>query len=121
MQRVAGDLGFTKMSLYRYVSSKADLVAVMIESAVGDPPDLSRVEGGWRARLTEFTRLLADAWKRRSSDAFTRILDRHGAVFPALVAATSDLGDTPHDNGRRFGLECVLDGLAARIAAASGA
>ncbi|MFI6531571.1 TetR/AcrR family transcriptional regulator [Nonomuraea sp. NPDC050547] len=64
MQRVAGDLGFTKMSLYRYVSSKADLVAVMIERAVGDPPDLSGIEGGWRPKLEELARLVAAVWAR---------------------------------------------------------
>ena len=51
MQRVAEDLSFTKMSLYRHVAGKADLVAVMIEHAVGTPPDLHRVKGGWRPRL----------------------------------------------------------------------
>jgi AcrR family transcriptional regulator len=47
MQRVAEDLGVTKMSLYRYVAAKSELVAVMIEPAVGDPPNLSRVRGVW--------------------------------------------------------------------------
>ena len=31
MQRVAADLGFTKMSLYRYLPGKAELVALMVE------------------------------------------------------------------------------------------
>src|SRR5262245_39144895 len=51
MQRVAESLNFTKMSLYRHVAGKADLIAVMIEHAVGEPPDLSRIDGGWRRRL----------------------------------------------------------------------
>ena len=33
MQRVAADLGYTKMSLYRYLPGKAELVAAMIERA----------------------------------------------------------------------------------------
>jgi len=55
MQRVAAELGFTKMSLYRYVPGKAELVALMAEMAVGAPPEPP--EGaGWRQRL--------DAWAR---------------------------------------------------------
>ncbi|MEV4708598.1 TetR/AcrR family transcriptional regulator [Actinoplanes sp. NPDC049316] len=56
MQRVATDLGYTKMSLYRYLPGKAELVAVMVERAVGEPPELSA--SGWRAALEEWSRLL---------------------------------------------------------------
>jgi AcrR family transcriptional regulator len=38
MQRVAGEFGFTKMSLYRYFRSKTELVAVMLDTALGPPP-----------------------------------------------------------------------------------
>jgi AcrR family transcriptional regulator len=62
MQRVAGDLSFTKMSLYRHVAGKADLIAVMIEHAVGTPPDLDRVKGGWRPRLERWARGLWASW-----------------------------------------------------------
>ncbi|MGH3714075.1 MAG: TetR/AcrR family transcriptional regulator [Micromonosporaceae bacterium] len=62
MQRVAGELDFTKMSLYRYVAGKSELVAVMIEAAVGDPPDLDGVPGGWRGRLEEWARRMWAAW-----------------------------------------------------------
>jgi len=58
MQRVAADLGFTKMSLYRYVPGKAELVAAMLERAVGEPPPPTGHQ--WRAALTDWaTRLLA--------------------------------------------------------------
>lgn len=62
MQRVAESLDFTKMSLYRHVAGKADLVAVMIEHAVGDPPDLGRVAGGWRPRLERWAKALSATW-----------------------------------------------------------
>jgi AcrR family transcriptional regulator len=64
MQRVAEDLGFTKMSLYRHVANKAELVNAMIDVAVGDPPDLSAIRGGWRPRLEEFVRQLTGVWRR---------------------------------------------------------
>src|SRR5882672_801285 len=62
MQRVAASLDVTKMALYRYVAGKAELSAVMIELAVGEPPSLVGVPGGWRARLEEFVRRLAEVW-----------------------------------------------------------
>src|SRR2546427_8957148 len=54
VQRVAGDLGFTKMSLYRHVPGKTELLGIMIDTGVGGPPDLSSVPGGWRARAAGF-------------------------------------------------------------------
>src|SRR2546430_15912316 len=47
MQRVASELDFTKMSLYRYVTGKDELIAAMIEAAGGGPPDPSEGPGGW--------------------------------------------------------------------------
>ncbi|MEV6605160.1 TetR/AcrR family transcriptional regulator C-terminal domain-containing protein [Kutzneria sp. NPDC051319] len=64
MQQVAGMLDVTKMALYRHVTNKAELVAVMIEIAVGEPPDLSTVPGGWRPKLTEWARLMRETWQR---------------------------------------------------------
>ncbi|MEU6236818.1 TetR/AcrR family transcriptional regulator C-terminal domain-containing protein [Kitasatospora sp. NPDC047058] len=61
MQRVAGLLDYTKMSLYRYVPGKAELVALMVEAAVGAPeapvglPD-------WRGQLDHWARQLAEAF-----------------------------------------------------------
>ena len=60
MQRVAEALGVTKMALYRYVSGKAQLLAVTIEAAVGDPPVLRG--SGWRPRLEEWAARLRDTW-----------------------------------------------------------
>ena len=37
MKRVAEAIGLTTMSLYRYVDSKAELDAVMLDTAYGDP------------------------------------------------------------------------------------
>jgi AcrR family transcriptional regulator len=56
MQRIAGVLGYTKMSLYRYVPGKAELIALMVESALGEPPagndpDWQRQLGDWAHRL----------------------------------------------------------------------
>ncbi|MEQ4204330.1 TetR/AcrR family transcriptional regulator [Actinopolymorpha sp. B17G11] len=64
MQRVAGELDYTKMALYRYVRSKAELLAVMTDLAIGDPPDLGPPEDGWRTRLERWARLIRATWNR---------------------------------------------------------
>ncbi|MFJ4666891.1 TetR/AcrR family transcriptional regulator [Kitasatospora purpeofusca] len=60
MQRVAELLGKTKMSLYRYVPGKAELVALMTDRAVEDPPDLA--SGDWRTDLTDWSTALFRAF-----------------------------------------------------------
>src|SRR3954469_14671265 len=50
MNRVAKELGASAMSLYRYVGSKDELLALVIDAALGAVPRLP-AEGDWRARL----------------------------------------------------------------------
>jgi len=40
MQHLAERLGCAKMALYRYVPGKSELVALMVDTALGDPPQL---------------------------------------------------------------------------------
>src|SRR6478735_6678105 len=56
MAAVAARLGYTPMSLYRYVSAKDDLVLLMQEEATGLPSDSIREQEGWRSRLEELYR-----------------------------------------------------------------
>ncbi|ROO83522.1 TetR family transcriptional regulator [Actinocorallia herbida] len=65
MQRVAEQVGVTKMALYRYVPGKVELVALMTDQALGAPPPLP--SGGWRDRLDTwarhmYTRFSAHPW-----------------------------------------------------------
>lgn len=53
MSAVAKRLGYTPMSLYRYVSSKDDLLLLMQEEATGLPPEAGEESPGWRTRLRE--------------------------------------------------------------------
>jgi AcrR family transcriptional regulator len=50
MSRVAKQLGFTTMALYRHVRSKDELVALMVETAAAEPATANDVKG-WRAGL----------------------------------------------------------------------
>lgn len=51
MAAVAAKLGFTPMSLYRYVSAKDDLLLLMQEEVTGIPPEAFREEEGWPAQM----------------------------------------------------------------------
>jgi len=67
MQRVAEALGVTKMATYRYVPGKDELVALMADTAIGEPPSLDDIEGGWRPKLRAWTlamfeRMRAHPW-----------------------------------------------------------
>ncbi|MEU6866789.1 TetR/AcrR family transcriptional regulator [Streptomyces sp. NPDC046876] len=90
MQRVAAQLGVTKMALYRYVPGKAELVALMVDAAIGAYPvsraqtqtqtqtqaqaqaraeaqvqAVAQAEGaGWRGRLEEWARQLLGVFRR---------------------------------------------------------
>ena len=59
MKSVAGALGLTTMSLYRYVDSKEQLYAVMLDTAYGPPDPAITARGGWRGRLERWARAIA--------------------------------------------------------------
>jgi AcrR family transcriptional regulator len=56
MASVAGALGFTTMSLYRYVSAKDDLILLMQEYGIGLPPLSIGEATEWRDGLTRWYR-----------------------------------------------------------------
>ena len=70
MKAVAGRLGMTTMSLYRYLDAKEDLYAVMMDRGYGPPPARLATRGGWRTRLEAWGRgiaagLVAHPWMVR--------------------------------------------------------
>jgi AcrR family transcriptional regulator len=71
MTRVAAELGYTKMSLYRYLPGRTELVALMVERAIGLPPSLDASH--WREGLR--------AWAHRLLDGFLQ----HPWVLEALT------------------------------------
>jgi AcrR family transcriptional regulator len=54
MQRLAREVGLTTMALYRYFPAKADLVALMIDSASDSPLHLGKPSLPWNTRLREW-------------------------------------------------------------------
>ncbi|MFF2211505.1 TetR/AcrR family transcriptional regulator [Streptomyces antibioticus] len=63
MQRVAESLGLTTMALYRYVPGKPDLIDLMVDTVLRDPPDLDRAPDGWRPRLEAWARACRDVYR----------------------------------------------------------
>ncbi|MGY0008188.1 TetR/AcrR family transcriptional regulator [Micromonospora sp. I033] len=63
MQRVAESLDVTKMALYRYVPGRAELVALMLEAAIGEPPP-PPPGADWRGQLDDWARQLFDRFRR---------------------------------------------------------
>lgn len=57
MARVAAQLGNATMALYRHVKSKDELLLLMSDAALEDPPDLPE-DGDWREGLTLWAREL---------------------------------------------------------------
>lgn len=53
MARVAEELGGSTMSLYRYVAAKDELLALMVDAALG-PPSQGSAGEDWRAGLTRW-------------------------------------------------------------------
>lgn len=56
MSSVASALGFTTMSLYRYVTAKDDLILLMQEAGVGLPPTSIAEAPDWRSGFIQWSR-----------------------------------------------------------------
>ena len=63
MARVASELGVGTMSLYRYVASKDELLTLMVDSALGPPPE-APPEEDWRSGLTRWAVGVRTAYRR---------------------------------------------------------
>jgi AcrR family transcriptional regulator len=63
MQRVAEQMHFTKMAVYRYVPGRPELVALMTDRALGLPPG-DMLAGTWRSRI--------EAWALAVFEVFLR-------------------------------------------------
>ncbi|HWV24570.1 MAG TPA: TetR/AcrR family transcriptional regulator [Thermomicrobiales bacterium] len=65
MARVAKRVGYSTMALYRHVPNKGELLALMFDAGVGEPPDHLLQIPGWRARLHEYATVFATIFRRR--------------------------------------------------------
>jgi AcrR family transcriptional regulator len=82
MQKIAGDLGYAAMSLYRYVPSKALLVDAMSDQAFGTPPRHGR--GSWREGVHHWADALWELYRRHPW--MLRVPDRTAPTGPNELA-----------------------------------
>lgn len=116
MQRVAAQLGFTKMALYRYLPGKNELVALMVEHAIGGPPDLRGLT--WRPGLRAWAHALLAAHMRHPWSIEAVLLPR--PLGPNELrwteAAVALLLDTGLDSAERLDTVVLLIGQVRVIA-----
>lgn len=94
MGRVATALGFTTMSLYRYVTGKDDLLLLMVDAAseIPTPP----VDGDWRTRVRAWATYVragyqAHPWLTSMPPSATPTTPNRLAILDGAVGAMSDL------------------------------
>ncbi|MFE5484897.1 TetR/AcrR family transcriptional regulator [Streptomyces sp. NPDC056527] len=95
MQRVAGELGYTAMALYRHVPGKEQLVALMVDRAQGSPPAESGKE--WRAEILNWADAawdfyLAHPWTLRVATTGAPTGPNELAWFEALLRPLAQSG-----------------------------
>ena len=113
MAAVAAKLGYTPMSLYRYVSAKDDLILLMQETAVGLPSEQTRA-GTWRERLE---RLHAEQLQGCLAHPWALDIPISGAPVTPNSAAWMDAGlealaETPLEDSEKLAVILLVAGLA---------
>jgi AcrR family transcriptional regulator len=107
MARIAKELGVGTMSLYRYVASKDELLATMVDTGLGAPPPPSPGED-WRAGLMRWgvgvrTAYQGNPWALRVPISGPPLGPNNVAWLDNALAA---LADTPLTEQEK--LSCVL-------------
>ncbi|MFE7710828.1 TetR/AcrR family transcriptional regulator [Streptomyces sp. NPDC057486] len=117
MQRVAGMLDFTTMSLYRYFPGKSQLIDVMMDAAASSPPDLSGA-ANWRERIEMWMSAL---WERYQQHPWMLQVQVSGPpVGPNqlawLEASLHSLRDTGLTHNEMLSISLFLNGAVAGLA-----
>lgn len=111
MRRVADELGFTTMSLYRYVPSKTDLLELMIERA-SLVPELPADLDGWRDKLRWWAVDTVDLYRRRrwALDIPLNSPPMGPNQIKRMEQALGALDETGLSGGEMLGILVVLSG-----------
>ena len=124
MKRVAERLGFTTMSLYRYVASKDELLLLMHDTVWEPPAGLDAPADGWRADLARWTHAQHAIMREHPWLDEVRFVERAGT--PSQIAwielGLRTLTDAPLTEYHKMAVLLLLSGyvsLQARLAATS--
>ncbi|WP_432836535.1 TetR/AcrR family transcriptional regulator [Dactylosporangium sp. CA-092794] len=112
MARVAGELGASTMSLYRYVTAKEELLDLMVDAAIGQPPPLDP-DTHWRAGLHRFAHDYLDLLRRQPW--MVRVPINNPPLTPNQIAwmnyGLAILRDTALRHHERLSTIMVISGL----------
>jgi AcrR family transcriptional regulator len=119
MGRVAALLDTAPMSLYRHVSSKDELVRLMVDAAWGDSPGSALAGEGWRAGLSRWAwdfraALRRHPWAGRIPISGLPIMPREIAWFEDALACMAGTGLT---EARKASVIMLLSGYVRNLAA----
>jgi AcrR family transcriptional regulator len=112
LAKVAKELGFTGMSLYRHVGSKDELLTLMGDLATGPVPEIAPGIGPWRAGLRQWALALHAVYARRPWLAELPLSGPPSGpnAIGWMEAALRVLHDTGLDWGAKVGIQSVLAG-----------
>lgn len=116
MARLASELGVTKMALYRYVRSRADVIALMVDASLASGDALAGE--GWRPRLEAWTmathaHFAAHPWALEATVGVRPVGPNEAAWLEAALAALEGL---PLAGAEALDLVAALSGQARAIA-----
>jgi AcrR family transcriptional regulator len=118
MQHVADALGVTKMALYRYVPGKAEMIALMIDIGLGEPPQFGGQAGNWRLALDEWARQIFSRFWQHPWTLEVTVGPR--AIGPNelgwMEAAVATLAGTGLEGGEMLDVAATLAGHVRAIA-----
>jgi AcrR family transcriptional regulator len=116
LPRIARRLDLTPTALYRYVSSKDELVLLLVDAGAGRPPDT--LPGDWREGAAEWVRALIARY--RAHPWLVDLPIRGAPVTPNLLAWLESLlgvlSMTGLPAGDQLSSATLLDGYARNIA-----
>ncbi|MFE3193539.1 TetR/AcrR family transcriptional regulator [Nocardia sp. NPDC059240] len=122
MARLAERVGCAKMALYRYVPGRTELTALMIDTALGGPPEITAAQANspqpWRAYLrpwaeTFYERVIVHPW---SGELTAGIRPMGPNELAWLDTALSVLADTGLNFDEQFDSVALLLGHARQVA-----
>jgi AcrR family transcriptional regulator len=101
MNRLARELGSAPMSIYRHLDSKEELLGLMVDASLGEPP-AAAPDAGWRQRLRHFAGAFRDRgfehpWSMRLPIVGPPLTPHAVAWFDHGLAALAATGLEEHE------------------------
>jgi AcrR family transcriptional regulator len=112
MKRIAEQLGFTTMALYRHVASKDELLLMMHDTCWRPPEGFDIPPGDWRAGLESWTREQIAIFARHPWLEEVRHIERAGtpSQFMWMELGLRALSRTPLTEGEKVEVLLLLSG-----------